>query len=79
MEKLMEGGIIAAPCRLRYYPAPAWARMVMGHGPHARTSFALVETAGVGWHLPSIKASRRWGTVLRVFGGGGGFFICGRL
>ena len=33
--------------------------LVMGHWPQAGTSFAQVETAGVGWHLPSIKASRR--------------------
>ena len=30
----------------------------VGHAPYAGTSFARVETAGVGWHLPSIKASR---------------------
>ena len=29
MEKLMEGGSDAAPFRLRYYPAPAWARMAI--------------------------------------------------
>ena len=57
--RLMEGGIIAAPFRLRYSPAPAWARAGVGHALHAGTSFARVETAGVGWHLPSIKASRR--------------------
>ena len=59
MEKLMEGGIIAAPFRLRYSPAPAWVRA--GYGAQAPSGDELRaggDGSGVGWHLPSIKVSR---------------------
>ena len=61
MEKLMEGGIIAAPFRLRYSPAPAWVRAGVGaRGPTRERASRWWRRPGVGANLPYIKASRRW-------------------